>query len=130
MKLERILLVDDDPDLRRIALMSLQRIGGWDAECAESGEQAVHMALRAPPDLIVLDAMMPHLDGLQTLRRLRSEPTLSHVPIVFMTAKVQHADIDAYLAAGAIGVVPKPFDPITLPDQLAKIVSSVQAGTS
>jgi CheY-like chemotaxis protein len=119
---EHILLVDDDPDLRRIALMSLTRVGGWEAEGAASGQEAVDKAKGARPALIILDAMMPRLDGLATLERLRSEPELVDVPVIFMTAKVQRADVDEYLAAGAIGVIPKPFDPMTLPDQLKKIV--------
>lgn len=123
MHIHKVLLVDDDPDIRRLGELSLSRVGGYDTVVVGSGAEALEAAAEAPPDAIVLDMMMPDMDGMTTLQRLRSEARTARIPVVFMTAKVQQDDVEAYLAAGASGVISKPFDPMTLPGQLERTLS-------
>lgn len=118
----RILLVDDDPDIRAIGAMSLGRLGGFDVVQARSGTHALEVVLDARPDIILLDVMMPGMDGRETLKRLRELEALRDVPILFLTAKVQPQEVEEYLALGAAGVVPKPFDPMTLPDRVREVL--------
>lgn len=119
----RLLLVDDEDDIRTIARMSLELVGGWSVVAVASGQAAIEAAESDGPfDAVVLDAMMPGLDGAMTLRRLRDGPLRPEVPIVFLTAKVQPADHERMRGLGAAGVIPKPFDPMTLPEELARIL--------
>ena len=119
----KVLIVDDEADIRRIGELSLQSVGGWDVLLAESGAKGVEAAKAHRPDLILMDMMMPEMDGLTTLEELRKNPELKSTPVVFMTAKVQRDEVSRYLEAGAVGVVHKPFDPMTLPDEIRKILS-------
>jgi CheY-like chemotaxis protein len=114
-----VLLVDDEDDIRIVAATALGRLAGWDVVTAASGGEAVVRACTRPFDAVVLDVMMPGLDGPATLARLRSEPLTASVPVVFLTAKVQAEERARLAALGAAGVVSKPFDPTTLADQLA-----------
>lgn len=119
-----VLLVDDEPDIRRIAQLALSKLAGWRVLLASSGDEAVEVARRESPDVILLDVMMPELDGPTTLERLRSLSGLEQVPVIFMTAKVQKEEIARFLALGAAGVIAKPFDPFELPDEIRKLVSA------
>ncbi len=112
MQLSKILLVDDDENIRTIALLSLE--DDFQVEIATSGQAALKHALVSKPDLILLDVMMPGLDGKATFEKLQETPELAKIPVVFMTAKVQIHEIDFYLKLGAAGVITKPFDPMTL----------------
>ena len=118
--IKKVLLVDDDPDLRLVGELALAEVGGWSVVIADSGFAALELAVSEQPDLIVLDVMMPELDGLGTLAKLR-ESAASEIPVIFMTARVQVHQIEEYVAAGAIGVISKPFDPMTLPDEIRAI---------
>lgn len=118
----KVLLVDDEPDIRKIAQLSLQAVGGHATVVAASAMEAIQLALAEPPDVIVLDVMMPGTDGPSTLVELRRHERLATVPVVFMTAKVQSSEVAAYLALGAIGVIAKPFDPMTLPAELERFI--------
>ena len=120
-ELQRILYVEDDPDIQAIAVMVLETIHGYTLEVCSSGNEALQKAEAFNPDLILLDVMMPNMDGPETLERLREFPTLAMTPVVFMTAKVQPQEVQAYLDIGAVGVIAKPFDPMTLVDQLREI---------
>lgn len=120
--MHRLLFADDDPDIRAVAAMSLRMVGGFHVTLASSGHEAFAAALRQAPDLILLDMMMPGMDGLETVRQLRHQPTLAAIPVVFMTAKVQARDRDEMLAAGALGVIAKPFDPMDLPTQVRRFI--------
>jgi CheY-like chemotaxis protein len=120
--IERVLLIDDEEDIRTIARMSLRRVGGWAVVAAASGPEGIAEARRAPPDLILIDVMMPGCDGPMTLRMLRDDPELSSIPIIFVTAKAQRREIEELLLLGAQGVIVKPFDPMLLPDQIRRIV--------
>lgn len=119
--LTRILYVEDDPDIQAIAVMVLETINGFILETCTSGSEALEKAVAFKPDLILLDVMMPGMDGPETLKGLRNFPELATTPVVFMTAKVQPHEVDGYGALGAAGVIAKPFDPMTLAQQLRDI---------
>jgi CheY-like chemotaxis protein len=119
----RILVVDDEPDIRDIATLSLQSVGGWDVHAVSSGREAIRVAQDERFDAILLDVMMPELDGPSTLALLRASGHVDEaVPVIFLTAKVQPADKRAMEEAGAAGIVGKPFDPMRLSDEVARIV--------
>jgi CheY-like chemotaxis protein len=116
------MIVDDDEDIRLICELAVRRIGGWDVVSAASGEEALALAPRERPDVILLDVMMPGIGGLTTLARLRDQPETRNIPVVFLTAKAQQREVDRYMALGATGVICKPFDVIKLADQIRDIV--------
>jgi len=105
-----ILVVDDDPDIRRIAALALERLGGFRVRLASSGAEAVQVARDQPPDVVLLDVSMPGADGPETLRALRSTPATSKVPVIFFTATSSEEETNRLRALGAAGVVAKPFD--------------------
>ena len=116
--LKRIMLVEDDPDVQTIASMALIDIGEFDLTVCSSGREAVEQVTRVRPQIILLDVMMPDMDGPTTLEVIRSLPLSPQPPIIFMTAKVQPQEQQRYLSLGAIEVIAKPFDPVSLADQL------------
>lgn len=120
-ELTRILYVEDDPDIQAIALMVLETISGFTVEPCSSGNEALDKAVAFDPDLILLDVMMPGMDGPETLKGLRNFSELEKTPVVFMTAKVQPQEVQGYLNLGAAGVIAKPFDPMTLAQELRDI---------
>jgi DNA-binding response OmpR family regulator len=114
----RLLIVDDEDDIRLIARMSLERIGGWEVLDAGSAEAAVAAARSGPLDAVLLDVMMPGVDGPGTLELLR--PVIgADTPVIFLTAKTQTADRERLSDLGAAGLIAKPFDPMTLPDEVS-----------
>lgn len=117
-KLQRIVHVEDDESIRAIAKISLERIGNFTLLSCASGSEALEKTKQFAPDMILLDVMMPEIDGPTTLKRLREEMDLSEVAIVFVTAKIQSSEIEYYKSLGACGVVLKPFDVMTLSEQL------------
>jgi CheY-like chemotaxis protein len=123
ISIEKVLMVDDEPYVRRVAELSLSRVGKWTVILAASGPEALAVAAREEPDLILLDVMMPGMDGPTALSALQALPATASIPVVFMTAKVQEREIERYLELGAAGVVCKPFDPMALPDHIRRIVS-------
>lgn len=122
-ELTRILYVEDDQDIQAIAMMVLETISGFTLEPCSSGAEALQKAVAFKPDLVLLDVMMPGMDGPETLKGLRAFPELATTPVVFMTAKVQPQEVEDYLNLGAIGVIAKPFDPMTLAQELRAIWS-------
>jgi two-component system, OmpR family, response regulator len=117
----RVLLVDDDDDIRAIARLSLERLGGWSVVDVGGGEAALVVAASDGPfDAVLLDVMMPGLDGPATLARLRRQGLPSEVPVVFLTAKSQRAERERLTALGAAATIAKPFDPVTLADELQR----------
>jgi CheY-like chemotaxis protein len=124
MAISKVLLVDDEPHIRRIGELSLRNVGKWTVLLAASGPDAIEAAAREAPDVILLDVMMPGLDGPATLAEIKARAETSAIPVIFMTAKVQKQEIERYLAIGAIGVIPKPFDPMALPAQIRQIVEA------
>jgi len=121
MPLNKILHVEDDLDIQNIANVTLTSIGGFVVNCCSSGAEALKVAKDFMPDLILLDVMMPEMDGPTTLATLREIPEIKNVPAIFMTAKAQTDEINSFLALGAIGVITKPFNPMTLPDEIRTI---------
>lgn len=113
-ELKRILYVEDEPDIQAVAKLALEALGGFEVHICSSGKEAMESVLVFSPDLILLDVMMPGMDGPTTLKAMRELPELSQIPVVFMTAKVQPQEIQEYKRLGAIDVIPKPFDPMTL----------------
>ncbi len=119
--LQKILMVEDEPDIRTVAHLSLQAIGGFTVELCSSGQEALTKGPLFQPDLILLDVMMPGMDGPTTFQELKKIPSMAGIPICFMTAKVQPQEVAQYKAMGALDVVPKPFDPMTLPQLIRDI---------
>ena len=112
--LRRILMVEDEPDIQVVAKLALEAIGGFSVESCTSGAEALQVAPGFAPDLILLDVMMPGMDGPTTLVALRAVPDLAATPMIFMTAKAQAHEIARYKQLGALDVVAKPFDPMSL----------------
>lgn len=119
--LQRVMYVEDEPDIRAVARLALELVGGFTVKVCSSGGEALHEAEAFAPEIILLDVMMPGMDGPTTLKSLRALPTLATVPVAFMTAKVQPTEIAHYKALGARDVIPKPFDPMTLASQVRAI---------
>jgi CheY-like chemotaxis protein len=128
MPIAKVLLVDDEPDLRRIGQLSLERVGRFEVVVAASGAQALEVAARERPDAILLDVMMPELDGPGTFALLRGHERTRDIPVVFMTAKAQAHEVARLRSLGARGVISKPFDPMALPADLRRIVEGGGAG--
>lgn len=124
----KVLLIDDQEDILRIAELSLRTVGRMEVEVARSATEGLERARRAPPDAILMDMMMPEMDGLTALGLLRGVPELADVPVVFMTARVQREEIAGYLQAGAIGVIRKPFNPMGLAEELKALLAGAGRG--
>lgn len=114
-----VLVVDDDDDVRLIAQLSLARVAGWEVTTAAGGEEALELLRTVRPDAVVMDVMMPGLDGPATFARLQDDPELASIPVVMLTAKARPADRVALEQLGVAGVLTKPFDPMTLATQVA-----------
>ena len=114
----KLLHVEDDADIREIAKMSLELSGDFVVEQCDCGEQALEKTLDYIPDVFLLDMMMPGLTGRQTLELLRERPAFAEIPAIFMTARAQPNEMDELRQIGAVEVISKPFDPITLGDQI------------
>lgn len=119
MSTKRILLIDDEVDIHKIAQVGLMLAAGWELLTAQSSDEGLAIVASEPLDAILLDVMMPGRDGVATLKLLRESPATQNIPVIFMTAKAQSADRRRFYALGAQGVITKPFDPITLADQIS-----------
>jgi CheY-like chemotaxis protein len=122
LETRRILLVDDDDGVREVAQASLELVGGYEVVTASSGQQGLDASRANPPDAILLDVMMPGMDGPTTLARLQEQEETRQIPVVLLTAKTQEADRRRFAALGVAGVLTKPFDPLTLPRAVAEIL--------
>lgn len=120
-ELQRITYVEDEPHIREIVQLALEELGGYTLHVCESGAEALHTAPIFHPDLVLLDVMMPEMNGIETYRALRGTPEIANTPIIFVTAKAQTHEIHLYMMLGAAGVIPKPFNPITLPADIQSI---------
>lgn len=128
MRLNKILYVEDDEDIRTVTLLTLEMLGDFVVKACASGAEAVESATAFAPDLILLDVMMPGLDGPETLAQLRANPDLKAVPAVFFTAKAQPEEVRRLRALGAQDVLAKPFDPERLPGELHRIWEEARSG--
>lgn len=124
MSRKHILLVDDDGDIREVATLSLEVVGGWRVSSAAGGAEGLAMARAERPDAILLDVMMPDLDGPGTIRRLQTDRLTRDIPVIFLTAKAGSADHHRFAALGIAGTIVKPFDPMTLPDEVVAILGA------
>ena len=123
----RVLVVDDDPLLREVAQAALQLVGGWEVSTAQSGAQAQLQALAEHPDAILLDVMMPGVDGPSTVTALRADPATRDIPVIFLTAKMPSEDLEEWRSLRLAGVIPKPFDPMTLANDMAALLGWAEA---
>jgi CheY-like chemotaxis protein len=123
LDIKQVLLVDDDQNIRTLAQMGLEGLTDWKVELAASGAEAIRKASELKPDLIILDVMMPGMDGPTTLGELRKVDSLTDIPVIFMTAKAQTHELELYQRMGAKGIITKPFDPMTLPDDIQGILN-------
>ncbi len=124
MGIKRILHVEDDADIREITRLALVDLGGFDLLQCANGVEALEKAAAFGPDLMLLDVMMPGMSGPETLSGLRAHATLARIPAIFMTSKDMSSAHASDIEALAIGVIPKPFDPVALPDQLRSMVAA------
>jgi CheY-like chemotaxis protein len=130
MEIRKVLLAEDEEDIRKVAQISLEFRGGWKVALANDGEECLAMAARERPDLILLDCMMPKLDGYEACRRLKQDPLLREIPVIFLTAKSQESEMRKGLALGAIGYLIKPFNPMSLAAEIREILESDQAASA
>ena len=119
---KRILIVDDEADIREVAALSLEMTAGWEVRTASTGAEALAMAAADAPDAILLDVMMPDMDGPTTYLWLQADPVTAAIPVVLLTAKVQSADHRLFSELGVAGVLSKPFDPMGLARDLAGVL--------
>ena len=120
-ELERILFVEDEADIQAVAQVALEAVGGFTVRICSSGEEALRVAEAFAPQLILSDVMMPDMDGPATLIALRRLPALADTPAIFMTARVLPQEVEQLRASGAMAVIAKPFDPMTLAQQIKDI---------
>ena len=119
MTLHKILIIDDEDDIREVAALSLETVADWQVYVANSGAQGLARAIEHQPDAILLDVMMPGMDGPTTFRELRKNPATANIPVLLLTAKVQSSDRRRFADLGVQAVLFKPFDPMTLHNQIA-----------
>lgn len=122
MNVKKVLLAEDEEDIRRLAQLSLARGGHWEVVVAGDGEECLDLAKSSHPDVILLDAKMPRLNGFEACRRLKADPATARIPVIFLTASAQEYEIHQGLDMGAIGYLTKPFDPLQLPAQVMELL--------
>lgn len=130
MEIRKVLLAEDEEDIRKVAQISLQFRGGWAVSLASDGEECLAKAAQERPDLILLDCMMPKLDGYETCRQLKRDPALRRIPVIFLTAKSQEAEVRKGLALGAVGYLIKPFNPMSLAAEIREILEDEETASS
>jgi CheY-like chemotaxis protein len=119
---KRILIIDDDDDIRQVAALSLETVAGWEVITANAGAAGIDMAAKEKPDAILLDVMMPEMDGPTTFKHMQENPATKDIPVMLLTAKVQGVDQRRFASLGVAAVLFKPFDPLTLSDQISTIL--------
>jgi CheY-like chemotaxis protein len=119
MAAKRILVVDNEEYIREVAQICLETVAGWEVLTASSGQEGMSSAAAEQPDAILLDVMMPDMDGVTTFQKLQANPTTRQIPVILLTAKVQASDRRRYENLGITGLIPKPFDPLQLANQVA-----------
>lgn len=117
--MRRILIIDDEDDIREVAALSLEATAGWTILTANSGADGIAVATAERPDAILMDVMMPGVDGPTTFRNMQQIPEIAQIPVVLLTAKVQGVDQRRFAGLGVAGVLFKPFDPLTLAEQIS-----------
>jgi CheY-like chemotaxis protein len=120
--MHRILLIDDENDIREVASLTLEATAGWEVLTASSGAQGILTAIAEKPEAILMDVMMPEMDGPTTFREMQKYPEIAHIPVILLTAKVQGVDQRRFSDLGVAAVLFKPFDPMTLAQQIADVL--------
>ncbi len=120
--MRRVLIIDDEDDIREVAALSLEATAGWQILTARSGVEGIAIASSEHPDAILMDVMMPGQDGPTTFRIMQSMPAISSIPVLFLTAKVQGVDQRRFADLGVAAILPKPFDPLTLAQQVSTVL--------
>ncbi|MEB3180567.1 MAG: response regulator [Nostocaceae cyanobacterium] len=120
---KRILIIDDEKDIRQATQICLEVSGDWEVLTAASGTEGLVKAATEHPDAILLDVMMPDMDGLTTLSNLQANPTTQHIPVILLTAKAQAAEQRQFMQLGVAAVITKPYDPFTLSDQVVQAIA-------
>lgn len=128
--LKRILYVEDDESIAEVGVMTLEDLGGFEVIHCSSGKEALDALSSFAPQLVLMDVMMPVMDGPKTLQSMKERPDAKHIPVMFMTAKAQVHEQETYRAMGAVGVIVKPFDPMALCDRLVEYWDAAQAGSA
>jgi CheY-like chemotaxis protein len=118
--MRRILIIDDEDDIREVAALSLEAIAGWEILTASSGAEGMLIAALEQPDAILMDVMMPEVDGPTTFGKMQLNPSIAHIPVLLLTAKVQGIDQRRFAGLGVAAVLFKPFDPLTLSQQISE----------
>jgi len=126
MILKKVLLAEDDADIQKVAKMSLKFAGVNDVLIVENGEECLAVAGREKPDVILLDVMMPKMDGYEACRRLKDDPATKDIPVIFLTAKAQQFEVKKGMSLGACGYLTKPFNPMTLHAEIAALLDQAQ----
>jgi CheY-like chemotaxis protein len=119
----KVLLAEDEEDIQRLATLGLKKKPGWQVVVAGDGEECLALARRERPDVILLDVMMPNLDGFATCEQLKADAVTRDIPVIFLTASAQEREEQRGLAKGAIGYLRKPFDPLQLPQQVLDLLA-------
>lgn len=122
MTAKRILIIDDEEDIREVAQLTLESVGGWEVLTAESGMEGLQLAEAEKPNAILLDVMMPDMDGIATFEKLKTNPETQGIPVILLTAKVQSSDRQKFAELGVKGLIAKPFNPMALNDQMIDIL--------
>lgn len=128
--LKRILSVEDDDDIRSVIEMSLKTVGGYEVKTFASGAEAIASVCDFDPQLILLDVMMPDLDGIDVMSAIRQNESQKEKPVIFMTAKAHPQEHNSLITAGGAAVIPKPFDPLSLPQQINDIWAQLRDQTA
>jgi CheY-like chemotaxis protein len=119
---KQILIIDDEYDIRAVAQLTLKTVGGWEVASASSGNEGLAKAAEQQPDVILLDVMMPEIDGIETFHALQANPATQSIPVILMTAKVQAAEQRRFAELNVAGIITKPFKAMKLPEEIAKIL--------
>jgi CheY-like chemotaxis protein len=117
-----VLIVDDEDDVRAITKMGLEMAAGWTVLTASSGEEALAIAQNNQPDVILLDVMMPDMDGIETLQHLKTKPETQQIPVILATAKIQPSDKESFRDLEVVAVFTKPFRPLQLANQILAVI--------
>ena len=120
--MHKVLIIDDEDDIREVAALSLEAVAGWTVVTAHCGAEGIRMAAAEKPDAILLDVMMPEMDGPTTFKNLQANPETADIPVLLLTAKVQGVDQRRFASLGVKAVLFKPFDPLTLSQEMATVL--------
>lgn len=122
MAARRVLIIDDEDDIREVAQVALETVAAWEIAVASSGKQGLAAAVAFRPDAILLDVMMPEMDGPTTFTHLQADERTRSIPVILLTAKVQSGEVRRFRESGVAAVIAKPFDPLSLADEIAAVL--------